>query len=79
MVRHNDKRMQEKFSLTVIVEDCSLKQFRCSRNLKKATALCRHSCDQIRPGFLGCEPHFEMINEKPEAKAAPIANLRSGA
>jgi hypothetical protein len=79
MVRHDDERMQEEFPLAAIVEDRSLQQFRRGRDLKKAAALRRHSCDEIRPGFLGREPHLSSINERPVAKATFIASQHSGA
>jgi hypothetical protein len=39
----------------------------------------RHSGNQVRPGFLGREPHSSSINQKPVAKADAIASLNSGA
>jgi len=78
MVRHDDERLQEEFSLTVIVEEGSLQQFRRGSDLKKASALRRHRGDQIRPSFLGREPHLSSIYERPVAKAILIASLNSG-
>ncbi len=69
MVRHDDERVQEEFALIVIVKDGMLKQFRRGRDLKKAAALRRHSGNQIRPGFLGSQPHLSSIYERPVAKA----------
>jgi hypothetical protein len=79
MVRHDNERVQKKFSLTAIVEDGSLKQLRRSRNLKETAALSRHSGDQIRPSFLRRESHLGSINEKPVAKATVLANQDSWA
>jgi hypothetical protein len=49
------------------------------RDLKKAAALRRNSGDEIRPSFLGREPHFGSINEVPVAKANFIEGLLPGA
>jgi hypothetical protein len=69
MVRHDDESVQEELPVTAIVENSLLQQLRRSRNLKKAAALGRHSGNQIRPGFLGREPHLSRIDERPVAKA----------
>ncbi len=79
MVGHDDKRVQKEPSLAVIVEDGSLKQFRRGRDLKEAAALRRNSGDEIRPSFLGREPHFGSINEEPVAKPSFIEGLLPGA
>jgi len=79
MVRHDDERVQKEPSLAVIVENGSFKQFRRGRDLKKAAALRRNSGDEIRPSFLGREPHFGSINEVPVAKANFIEGLLPGA
>jgi cytochrome c2 len=79
MVRHDDVRVQEVFSLSAIVEDGSFKQFRSGRNLKEAAAFGCHRGNEIRPNFLGREPHLSSIIERPEAKANLISILRSGA
>ncbi len=79
MIRHDDERVQEEFSLAAVAEDCSLKKFRRGRDLKKAATFGRHSGDQIRPSFLWRESHLGSINEKPVAKATYIAGLRSWA
>jgi hypothetical protein len=72
MVRHDDERVQEEFPLAVIVKDGLLKLFGRGRDLKKVAAIGHHSGNQIRPGFLGREPHSSRINERPVAKATII-------
>ena len=79
MVRHDDERLQEKPSLIAIVKKSSLKQLRRGCDLKKAATFSCHGRNQIRPGFLRCEPHLSNINQMPASKAAAIASLRSGA
>ena len=69
MVRHDNEGMKKEFSLTVIVEDGSLQQFCCGRDLKKAAAFGRHCGNQIRASFLGRESHLSRIYERPVAKA----------
>jgi len=79
MVRHNDVRVQEEFSLSAIVEDGFFKQFRSGRNLKKAAAFGRHGGDKIRPSLLWREPHLSSINERPVAKATFLQARIQGA
>jgi hypothetical protein len=70
MIRHDNERVQKKSSLVAVIEYGSLKEFRCGRDLKDAAAFGRHSCDKIRPSFLGRKPHLGSINELPVAEAA---------
>jgi hypothetical protein len=75
MVRHDNESVKKKFSLTVIVEDGLLQQFRRGRDLKKTAAFSRHSGNQIRASFLGRKPHLSRINERPVAKATFFSGL----
>lgn len=76
---HDDECVQEESSLAAIFEDGSLKELRVGRHLKKAAALRRYSGHEVGAGFLRCQSHMRSISERPAAKAASIANLRSGA
>jgi hypothetical protein len=58
MVGHEDEGMEEKLSLTAIVEDCLLKQFGCGRDLKETAALRGYGGEEIGAGFLWREPHL---------------------
>jgi len=78
MVRHDDESVQEELSLTAIIEDGSLGQFRRGRDLKEAAALCGRGGCKIGPSFLWREPHLSSINERPVAEATPIPSLCSG-
>jgi hypothetical protein len=42
-------------------------------------ALRSYRGDEIRASFLGCDPHLEIINERPVAKAIFIEGRCSGA
>jgi hypothetical protein len=79
MVRHDDEGVREELSLGAVVEDGLLEQSRRGRDLEKASALGRHSGDQIRPSLLRREPHVGSIAEIPVAKATHIASNHSGA
>jgi len=79
VVRHNDERVQKEFPLTTIVENRLLKEFRRRSYLEKATALRGHGGDEIRAGFLRCQPHVGSINGGPVAKANLIASEVPGA
>ena len=79
MVGHDDECVQEESSLAAIVEDGSLKQFRCGRDLKETAALRSYGGDKIRTSFLWREPHLGSINERPAAKATLLRSLHSGA
>ena len=61
--------MKKKSSLGTIVEDGSLKQLCCCRDLEKAAALRRGRSDEIRASFLRSEAHLSSINERPVAES----------
>jgi hypothetical protein len=61
MVWHDDIRVQEKLSLIAIVENGSFQKFRRRRDLKKASALRRHSGDHVSSSFLRREVHCSNI------------------
>jgi hypothetical protein len=79
MVRHDDEGVQEEFSLAAVVEDGSLQQFRCGRDLKKAAAFGRHSGNHVGSSFLRREVHLSNIDERPAAKATFLCSQLSGA
>ena len=79
MFRHDDECVQEKSSLAAVFEDGSLKELRVGRPLKKASALRRYSGHEVGTSFLRRQSHPRSINERPAAKAADFAILRSGA
>jgi hypothetical protein len=79
VIWHDDERVQEEFPLAAVVEDSSLKQLRCGRDLEKPAAFGRDSGYEIRPSLLRCKPHFGSIDERPVAKATSFASSKSGA
>jgi len=73
MFRHDDECVQEEFSLAAVFEDGSLKELRIGRHLKKAAALRRYCGHEVGTSFLRRQSHLRSINERPVAKATPLA------
>lgn len=79
MVGHDHECVQKELPLTVIVENGSLEQFRCGRDLKKAATLRRRGGDWVCSSFSWGNPHVCRITEQPGAKATSLAGFHSGA
>jgi hypothetical protein len=78
MVGHDDKGMQQESSLTAVIEESLLQQFRSGGDLEDTAALCRHSGYEIRTSFLWRDPHLGRINERPVAKAILVEACAQG-
>ena len=64
MVGHDDVGVEEKSSLTAVVEDGLLQQFGGGGNLEETAALGCYGGDEIGPGFLRRKSHLGRIDEK---------------
>jgi hypothetical protein len=78
MVGHDDKGMQQESTLTAVIEDGLLQQFRGGGHLEDAAALCRHSGYEIRASFLWRGPHLGRVNERPVAEAILVEARTQG-